>query len=200
VFIELTDLLRCPADHAESFLVLLPEEMQDRFVRRGRLGCPVCHREFPIEGGTARFGQPAVGEPGLQAPAPTDPLDAAGLHALLGIEGPGGYVALVGQAARFATGLRDLLPGVHLVAMNASAEPYDRNGISVLEAPMIPVRSRALRGVVLGSGFGESPYWQAEAARVVLPGLRVVGQGAGIVSAELELLAEAGGWWVGKRR
>jgi hypothetical protein len=98
-----------------------------------------------------------------------------------------------------ATGLRDLLPGVHLVAINASADLHDRKGISVLEAPMVPVRSRGLRGVVLGSGYGESPYWQAEAARVVLPGLRVVGQGTGVLPAELELLAEAGGWWVGKR-
>jgi uncharacterized protein YbaR (Trm112 family) len=200
VFIELTDLLRCPADHAESFLVLLPEEMQDRFVRRGRLGCPVCHREFPIEGGTARFGQPGGGEPPMPSAAAGDPVDAAALHALLGIEGPGGYAALVGQAARFAAGLRDLLPGVHLVAMNASADLDDRKGISVLEAPMVPVRSRALRGVVLGSGYGESPYWQAEAARVVLPGLRVVGQGTGVLPAELELLAEAGGWWVGTKR
>jgi hypothetical protein len=41
MFIELTDHLRCPADHAESYLVLLPEEMRERSVRTGRLGCPV---------------------------------------------------------------------------------------------------------------------------------------------------------------
>ena len=33
MFIELTDYLRCPADHAESYLVLLPDEMQERSVR-----------------------------------------------------------------------------------------------------------------------------------------------------------------------
>jgi hypothetical protein len=39
----------------------------------------------------------------------------------------------------------------------------------------------------------------AEAARVVLPGLRVVGQGAARALAALDLLAEADGWWVAQR-
>ena len=38
MFIELTDHLRCPADHAESYLVLLPDRMDGRSVREGRLG------------------------------------------------------------------------------------------------------------------------------------------------------------------
>ena len=41
MFIELTDHLRCPADHEESYLVLLPDEIRERSVRAGRLGCPV---------------------------------------------------------------------------------------------------------------------------------------------------------------
>ena len=42
MFIELTDHLRCPADHEEAFLVLLPDQMDGRAVRGGALGCPVC--------------------------------------------------------------------------------------------------------------------------------------------------------------
>ncbi len=41
-----------------------------------------------------------------------------------------------------------------------------------------------MRGVVLGEPYGGDPRWVAEAARVVLPGLRVVGEGP-VPSAEL---------------
>ncbi len=41
--IELTDLLRCPADHDEAFLVLLPDRMEGRRVLAGHLGCPMCN-------------------------------------------------------------------------------------------------------------------------------------------------------------
>ena len=40
--IELTDHLRCPREHAEAFLVLLPDRMDQRRVVAGHLGCPVC--------------------------------------------------------------------------------------------------------------------------------------------------------------
>ena len=60
VFIELTDLLRCPEPHEEQFLVLLPDQMQDRSVRSGKLGCPVCHREYRIVDGKASRGMSAV--------------------------------------------------------------------------------------------------------------------------------------------
>ena len=48
MFIELTDHLRCPADHDESFLVLLPLDLAGRDVVQGTLGCPVCQREYAI--------------------------------------------------------------------------------------------------------------------------------------------------------
>jgi len=56
-----------------------------------------------------------------------------------------------------------------------------------------------MRAVVLGAPFGADPAWVAEAARVVLPGLRVVGQGAAPTVAALDLLADAEGWWVAQR-
>ena len=143
---------------------------------------------------------PFGGGPSVPASSVGDPVDAAALQAFLGIEGPGGYAALVGSAARFAPGMRALLPGVQWVAVNPPADVREQDGVSSLEAPLIPVLSRSLRGVVLGQGYGESSYWEIEAARAVLPGLRVVGVGVSPLPAELELLGDAGGWWVGKKR
>ena len=56
MFIELTDHLRCPADHEESYLVLLPDRMDGRSVREGRLGCPVCGRTYRLANGILDLG------------------------------------------------------------------------------------------------------------------------------------------------
>ena len=78
MFIEVTDLLRCPAEHDEAYLVLLPEVMEGREVTAGRLGCPVCHAEYPVREGVAELGPP----PAVEAGAPR--LDGGGVAALLG--------------------------------------------------------------------------------------------------------------------
>ena len=41
---------------------------------------------------------------------------------------------------------------------------------------MLPLKARSMRGVVLGSPYGDDARWIAEAVRVVLPGLRVAGE------------------------
>lgn len=197
MFIELTDHLRCVAEHDESFLVLIPARMEGRRVLRGTLGCPVCQAEYRIEAGVADLGgsPPALARP----PAAGGP-GAAALLAFLGIEGPGGYLALVGDAARFAGGLAMALPGVHLVAVNPVETPPASPGLSVLRARRMPVKARSLRGVVVGAPEAADPAWQADAIRAVLPGLRATGTGPLPSVAGFEVLGAAEGWWVGMRR
>ena len=89
MFIELTDHLRCPSDHDESYLVLLPELMEGRSVRAGRLGCPLCGRTFELTDGALDLGESA------DPPAATR-LEPEALTALVGLSGPGGYLVLVG--------------------------------------------------------------------------------------------------------
>ena len=71
MFIELTDHLRCPADHDESFLVLLPDRMEGRSVRTGHLGCPVCGRTFQLADGVLDTGDAPA--PGVRPEAPSMP-------------------------------------------------------------------------------------------------------------------------------
>src|SRR6185295_15348935 len=107
MFIELTDHLRCPADHDESFLVLLPGTMEGRSVRTGELGCPVCGRTFELADGVLDVGvAPAPGSGKGSA------LDAEGLTALVGRHGPGGYLTLVGPLASLWREVAALNPGV----------------------------------------------------------------------------------------
>jgi uncharacterized protein YbaR (Trm112 family) len=191
VFIELTDHLRCPADHDESFLVLLPDMMEGRSVRTGHLGCPVCGRTFELREGVLDTGD---------APAPVESksvLDADALTALAGLHGPGGYLALVGPVAALWNDVAELLPGVAMVAVNPPETVSDTAELSVLRSGRLPIKSGSMRGVVLGRPFADDPYWVREAARVVLPGLRVVGESADPPSDLVNLLASAEGVWVG---
>jgi hypothetical protein len=144
--------------------------------------------------GIARFG--AVGQHEAETAAVTP--DAAAIHAFLGIEGPGGYVGLIGSAAALGPDLAALLPGVHLVAVNPSAGMLPSDTLSVLRAPRLPLKSRAFRGIVVGMPEAGERGWQEAALRAVLPGLRITGTGPVPSAAGFELLGEAAGWWVGR--
>ena len=195
MFIELTDHLRCPTDHDESFLVLLPDRVEGRSVIEGQLGCPVCGRTFELSGGVLDTGDApdASGSPASE-------LDAEAVTALVGLSGPGGYLTLVGAVADSWKDLAALNPGVALVALNPGPEVTDAPGISVLRSGRIPLKSRSMRGVVLGHPYGDDLHWVEEGARVVLPGLRIVGEGADPPAGVIDLMASAGGVWVGTGR
>jgi uncharacterized protein YbaR (Trm112 family) len=195
MFIELTDHLRCPADHEESFLVLLPDKMEGRSVLAGQLGCPVCGRTYEVEDGAVDFGG-----------APEEPqdgnavLNAGAINALTGLHGPGGYLALVGNVGSMWQEIAELNPGVALVAVNSPAGFTSAPQVSLLRAGRLPFKSGSMRGVVLGKNYGSNPDWVSEAARAVLPGLRVVGEGANPSTAVIDLMASADGVWVGTKR
>ncbi|MGH7578751.1 MAG: hypothetical protein ACREM9_01160 [Gemmatimonadales bacterium] len=194
MFLELTDHLRCPADHPEGYLVLLPDRMEDRSVREGRLGCPACGRTYQVADGVLDLG----GDP--EPPAGTTVITPEALTALVGLTGPGGYLVLTGRPASAWREVAERNPGVALVAVNPASDVVDEPGISVLRAGSLPLKSRSMRGVVLGSPYGDDARWVAEGARVVLPGLRVAGEGEVPRPDAIDLMAAAGGVWVGTPR
>lgn len=191
MFIELTDHLRCPNEHDESFLVLLPGTMEGRSVRTGDLGCPVCGRTFPLAEGVFETGD----APALEGTGSV--LDADALTALVGLSGPGGYLTLVGAAGALWSEVAERNSGVALVAVNPPAWVVDGPGISVIRSGRLPLKTGSMRGVVLSRPFADDVAWVREAARVVLPGLRVVGEGKEPPFNIIELLASAEGVWVG---
>lgn len=194
MFIELTDHLRCPSNHDEQFLVLLPDRMDGRSVRSGQLGCPVCGRVFRVEDGVFDVGgAPALGDK-------DSVLTVEAMAALVGLHGPGGYLALAGEPAGLAREAASQFPGVALVAVNPPAGLTDGDLVSVVRGSSLPLKSRSMRGVILGPTFGGDPHWVREAARVVLPGLRIVGEGVDPTIEQVELMASAGGAWVATPR
>jgi hypothetical protein len=122
------------------------------------------------------------------------------LTALVGLGGPGGYLVVVGGPGRDWRELAERNRGVGIVLVNPPAEVRDEPGVSVLRGGVLPLKSRTMRGAVLGGGYGGDAGWIGEAARVVLPGLRVAGQGPDPAPEQIELMASAGGVWVGTPR
>jgi uncharacterized protein YbaR (Trm112 family) len=195
MFIELTDHLRCPAEHDESFLVLIPDRTSGRAVTEGILGCPVCQREYRIVDGVVQFGPP-----GLAVISSPDPGLTDALVTFTGLEGPGGYLGLIGDVAGLAGALSEQLANVHLAAVNPPASVKPSLTVSVLQSPRVPFKQRSMRSLILGQPFAADPAWQLAAVGAVLPGLRVVGAGTAPDAPGFELMAEAAGWWVGKSR
>ncbi len=191
MFIELTDHLRCTADHPESYLVLLPGTMDGREVMNGELGCPECGRVVRIERGVAEFGggTPSDGRTGLSAEA---------IAAFLGISGPGGYLALAGGVTSLAGPLAALLPDVGLVLLNPP-EQGTTPAAGILRAGRFPLKGNSMRGVVLGAEQSSEP-WLRDAAAAVLPGLRLVSEGGEPPGNAIELMAQSSRCWVGRKR
>ena len=192
MFIELTDHLRCPLDHAEQFLVLLPSRMDGRRVLTGELGCPVCGTVVHLADGIADWGgtTPSVAGSGLTADA---------VAAFLGLSGPGGFALLAGGVTSLAPALARLLPGIRLVLVNPPVGTADSEEASVLRAPRVPVKSASMRGAVLGADVTGFPDRVKECVAAVLPGLRIVGEGGAPPSAGIELLGESEGCWVARK-
>jgi hypothetical protein len=172
---------------------LLPDRLDGRSVIEGQLGCPVCGRTFRLADGVLDTGD----APSLGSTSPSR-LTAAALTPLIGLNGPGGYLVLVGSLANDWEEVAELNPGVALVGINPEAGIREHApGFSVLRSGRIPLKTRSMRGVALGPGYARDQHWVSEAARVVLPGLRIVGEGAEPPAEIIDLMASAGGIWVG---
>ncbi len=199
--IELTEMLRCPAPHAETFLVLSTGTMLGRLVRSGVVACPACDREYPIVNGVVHFSATAEVTAPSPAPAPAPAPDGPTLQALLDLGGPGGYVVLLGRAAGYAAALAGLMGGIHFVGVNAPADLEELPVLSLLRCDtMIPLRRAMARGVVVGSDRAAAA-WLAEAQRVLLPGRRLVIEAEHVTPPPgVTRLAAGRGLWVGEKR
>jgi hypothetical protein len=195
VFIELTEILRCPGGHPESYLVAAPIAMDGRRIVRGGIGCPVCRAEFPIVEGVAYFAE----RPKAAAAPPASPYDVAALAAFLNLSGPGGYAVLVGAVARFGADLACAIAGVHFVAVNPPPGVAPAPALSLLVAASLPFRSASVRAVALGADH-TGAAWVGEAARILLPGLRLVVEDERASPEGVSELARGAGLFVGEKR
>jgi uncharacterized protein YbaR (Trm112 family) len=149
MFIELVDMLRCPNRHEETWLVLAADRTDGRDVMDGTLGCPICHAEYPIVAGVARFGEP----PATRASPPNDS-DSLRLAALLDLNDARGYAILVGGTGSHAPGMRELTE-VQLLLIDPPAAVEMGNGLSGLATNAtgaLPLAAASARAIALDDG------------------------------------------------
>lgn len=166
--VALTDVLTCPRCGPGHGLILLPDEVRDRRVVSGFLGCASCRERYPIRDAVAELG---AGEPVAAGDAHGgDPERAIRLAALLGLADVKGVVVLLGPAAAHAAELADLAEGVEVVAAGTRALP----GVTVIRAGRaLPFQSGSVRGVALtgpdtGALLDEAARILAIAGRLLL--------------------------------
>jgi uncharacterized protein YbaR (Trm112 family) len=198
MFIEITEILRCPRQHEESYVICGPVTMEGRDVVRGGIVCPACRAEYPIVDRIAFFGPPDEPVQGARAAAASS-LTAEAVVTFLDLQGEGGYVVTVGAAGRLGPALGAALPGVGIVAVNPPAGTAPSDGLSVIVSPRaLPVRAKSVRAVVVGGDAAAGPWLDASVA-ALLPGLRIVVEDQAASPAGITRLAAGGGVFVGEK-
>ena len=201
MFIELTEILKCPRDHEESYVICGPVTMDGRDVVRGGIVCPACRAEFPILDRVAWFGPPETPRTNAGSAAPSlAALSVEALLTFLDLEGAGGYVVTVGAAGRLGPALGAALPRVGVVGVNPPLDVAPSSAFSILRSPAgFPVRRRSVRAVVIGDDAARDP-WLAAALAALLPGLRVVIEDETARAEGVAELARGAGVFVGEKR
>lgn len=199
MFIELIDTLRCPIDHRDSWLVASIVKRDDRLVREGVLGCPVCAREYPITNGIAWFG--ATPDDAVERRASHNEIDhAEGAMRAGAFLAPseGATIALEGSWARYADALAQLVP-LRIFAVNPPVRLEESERVAIIETRLgFPFAPRALQGAALGESATADTL--ASAVRVVADSGRIVAPVTLELPAEVSELARDDAWWIGEKR
>lgn len=196
--VSLTDVLTCPRCGPGHGLILLPEEVRDRRVVSGFLGCADCRDRYVVGSGV---GDLSAGGVVLGEAAPGGTREGAvRLAGLLGLGEVQGVVLLVGPAASHAADLGALLDRVEVVATLAGAVP---GASSLRVGTRLPFQSGKLSAVAL-TGDAAGPLLE-EGARVLAPAGRLLldpappAARARVGAAGLRVLAEEGGVLIAAR-
>ncbi len=170
-----TDRLACVRCGPAFGLILLADEMEERRVLEGALGCANCRERYPVRGG---FGDlrppPREKESGPPAPEPASPEDTLRMAAMLGVsEGPG-LLLLAGGPVAHAAGLAAMIDDIEVVALHPGLrDAPEEAGVSRITADhRWPFYTGSLRGVALEGS--QVDRWLDEAVRVLGPAARVV--------------------------
>jgi uncharacterized protein YbaR (Trm112 family) len=190
LYIELIDLLRCPREHEESWLVAAFHKMQDRFVIEGRLGCPVCSASYPVTGGVAdlRDGQTGLPFPSQTVAAIDFEEKAMRAAAMLGLVKPGSVAVLVGMNGDIAGNVSHI-SSTKVISLNpTSGQSVERENVAaVMFGSRFPLATASVDGVMLERGSPEPAV--VESLRVLRTGGRLVADAGLSLSGSVRELA-----------
>ena len=167
MFISLVDILRCPNAHEETWLVASIDRADNRDIRVGTLGCPICTGEYPIRDGIVIFDE-ALPPPPYHAPSEED---AIRLAAALDLTDARMIAVLQGDWGVQAPIIAGMSP-VQLILVNPPDGITSGDGASIVRAASAPLA----RGSVDAAAFdgSASPAMIASLVASLRPGGRLV--------------------------
>ncbi len=173
VFIELIDLLRCPRQHADTWLVAAFTTITDRFVVTGRLGCPICSANYTIMDRVADLRVNASPEvENMESRRGSDSEESVvRAAALLGLTKPNSVVVLAGATATMSQGVSDL-GEARVIAVNPGLHISESERVAVILADSrFPLGPSSIDGIILDD---TTASFASDAARVLRSGGRLV--------------------------
>jgi hypothetical protein len=178
--------------HEDSWLVASADELVDRHIVRGELGCPVCEARYPVREGVVDFAAGAS-LPGAYVAREGMAVRAA---ALLGLAEPGGVVVLAGEWSAAANEMLAMTENVQLLALGYTSGLRSGGALSLaLIGDVLPLAAGSVRGIALDAAHA-TPSLLAGAARALAPGGRLVAPSSAAVPALLQELARDDEHWV----
>jgi uncharacterized protein YbaR (Trm112 family) len=179
MFLPLVDSLRCIAGHEETWLVASIERSEDRDIRHGFLGCPICFAEYPIREGIVYFSVDPSAAVTTMMPAVVTEDDAVRLAAALDLTDPRMTAVLSGVWGAYAPIMRGFSPA-QLLLVNPPPDIASGDGVSVVRtATVAPIARGSMDAVALDSSAS------AEMTESLIASLRGGGRIAGPVDFPL---------------
>lgn len=198
MFIDLIETLRCPRPHEDSWLVGAFDELSDRDVRAGRLGCPVCRAEYPIVEGVVHFDPPTEPDPEKHEPSGIGADTALRLAAMLDLASPGGVIVLHGEWGRAGSMLAGFVE-TRLLLLDPPAGLAERERLSaVVCRDAVPVAAGSCRGIAIHDAAAVEQRTSSIASALKARG-RLVIPAAVPLPEGFEVLARDASWVVGER-
>jgi hypothetical protein len=184
--------------HEDSWLVARADELVDRHIVRGELGCPVCEARYAVRDGIADFAFDTPPAPRADPIAGAESSQALALRAaaLLGLTEPGGLVVLAGEWSACADELLEMVDGVQLLALDPAPALQSGGALSLALIPnVLPLAAESARGIALDAAHA-TPSLLAGAARALAPSGRLIAPSSALVPDSLRELARDDEHWV----
>jgi hypothetical protein len=200
LFIEMLDVLRCIKPHEDTWLVASFHTVSNRFVKDGKLGCPICKAEYQIERGVVDFSAgislPNCDQARAEASHRREEL-ATRAGAYLNATEPGATFVLGGLWAYAAPDLASMAQ-VRVLALNPPGDLEESEMVGLLSVGTeIPLPSGSVAGVAIDAWFPATITHSA--LKVLRPGGRLVGPANIDPPSALIVLARDENYWVAEK-